>query len=86
MATTIQKWGNSLGVRIPKKMAENAALSNGVEVSVNEHNGKITIVRAKTKKKLSYIPADLGKLLAKCNKKNRHPLVDWGPPQGREVW
>jgi len=85
MTTTIQKWGNSLGIRIPKQMAEDARLSDGDAVLVRENGGKITIEPVH-KKKLTYIPANLDKLLAKCNKKNRHPEFDWGKPVGKEVW
>jgi antitoxin MazE len=85
MTTTIQKWGNSLGVRIPKALAEEAGIADGDAVTVTENNGKITVER-KQKKKLTYIPADLSKLLKGYNKKIRHPEFDWGPPVGREIW
>jgi antitoxin MazE len=85
MTTTIQKWGNSLGIRIPKQMAENANLSDGDAISIRESNGKITIEATK-KKKLTYTRIDLDKMLAKITKKNRHPEFDWGPPQGKEIW
>ncbi|MBC7754350.1 MAG: AbrB/MazE/SpoVT family DNA-binding domain-containing protein, partial [Moraxellaceae bacterium] len=47
MSVKIQKWGNSLGVRIPKAVIEKANLSEHSEVEVESKNGTIVIFPAK---------------------------------------
>lgn len=51
MKTTIQKWGNSLGVRIPNYMAKDLLLENGSSVEIVEEENRI-IIQPKTKKSL----------------------------------
>lgn len=43
MITKISRWGNSLGIRIPKPIVENLHLNIGSEVVVNQENGTIVI-------------------------------------------
>lgn len=75
MATTIQKWGNSLAVRIPKDVAERIKIHQGseIEMRVGENEGTITIVPKKQPKK--YL---LEELLAQCKPENRHVETDFG--------
>ena len=47
MRTNIQKWGNSLGVRIPKHLAEQLALQENITVDVCIENGRIVIQKDK---------------------------------------
>jgi len=54
MKTTIKKWGNSLGIRIPNLMAKDLALKNGSTVEVIEEDHKI-IIKATKKKTLNEI-------------------------------
>lgn len=79
MRTRVQKWGNSLAVRIPKPFAEGAGLrpSSEVEVSLEKGEVRLSPVRARWK---------LGYLLSRVTKKNLHAEVDAGPAVGREVW
>jgi antitoxin MazE len=81
MNARIQKWGNSLAVRIPKAAAEDAGLIEGSEVDLRAVKGGI-VVRPLRKKK-SYT---LAYLLKGVRKDNLHKEVDWGRPMGREVW
>ena len=80
MNATIQKWGNSLALRIPKLFALQAHLEQGILVDVSVVEGKI-IVDAKRRRKRS-----LSQLLKGVTKDNLHSEVDWGKPMGREVW
>jgi mRNA interferase MazF len=75
----VQKWGNSLAVRIPKPFAEEAGLqpSSEVEMSLDKGEVRLTPVRPRWK---------LQQLLAGVSKKNVHSEVDSGPPVGREAW
>jgi len=79
MRTRVQKWGNSLAVRIPKPFAEGAGLraSTEVDVSLEEGELRVSLVRPRWK---------LDQLLAKVTKRNRHPEVETGPTAGREAW
>ena len=58
MATTVHKWGNSLGIRVPKSIAEQVHLSNGTEIEFETNNGVLTI-RPKRHTRRKYKLADL---------------------------
>ena len=79
MATTVQKWGNSLGLRIPKSVAEQVSLTNGTEVEFDTSGGVLT-VRPKRRRKYT-----LAKLLAQAKGPHPHRELDWDGPVGREL-
>jgi antitoxin MazE len=80
MNATIQKWGNSLALRIPQAVARDTHLENGSVVSLAVRQGKVVVEPArKTKYRLD-------DLLKGVSKKNIHASVDAGPAVGREVW
>lgn len=80
MLTKIQKWGNSLALRIPKAFALDAQLENDsfVEISLVEGQIIITPVAAPS--------WTLEELLAGINKNNLHNEVETGFAMGNEVW
>ena len=80
MRATVKKWGNSAAVRIPASVMEATHLDLDEAVEVREEKGRIVIepVRQKT-----YV---LNDLLKGITTKNLHEAVDFGPPQGKEVW
>ncbi len=80
MKTKIQKWGNSLGLRIPKSFAEDAAVEEGTTVDVSVSNGKL-IIRPVPQK--TYALEDL---LRKVTKHNVHGEASFGQPEGQEAW
>ena len=47
MLVTIQKWGNSQGIRIPKKILENLKFKENERVDIQELNGDIIIKKVK---------------------------------------
>lgn len=71
------KWGNSLAVRIPKDIAEQAHLKEGDSVIFKAAKGRIEMRCAEK------IPT-LEELVAQITPENRYPEIDWGPPVGRE--
>lgn len=73
----IQKWGNSLGIRIPKTLAQKAGLSEGTPVEIILDDNSIII------KPMRY---SLETLLSGVTPENLHQEVDTGKPVGREVW
>jgi antitoxin MazE len=81
METNIQKWGNSLGVRLPKHIAISQSLKAGSRVVVTETKTGITIEVVKKPRKYT-----LAELLKGVTKDNIHPETDWGDPVGNEIW
>jgi antitoxin MazE len=79
MRTRISKWGNSLGVRIPKAFATEAGLDDGTEVEISLVAGRIVVTVATP----GYLLADL---VGGFETSNRHPETDWGRPEGKELW
>jgi len=80
MRTVVQKWGNSLALRIPKSFAAEVGLQRETSVEVSLANGKLVITPI-AKPKLS-----LKQLLAKVTKENIHHEIDTGPAMGNETW
>jgi antitoxin MazE len=80
MHVRVQKWGNSLAVRIPKPLAEDAEVKEGTVLNLAVFEGKV-IATPVSKRKLS-----LKQLLAKVNRKTLHDEIDFGSPVGREIW
>jgi len=78
MTVTVQKWGNSLGIRIPKAIAQNAKLGKGTQVEVSVERGHVVLRPVE-------VPS-LKELLSKVKPGSRPQLVDWGKPVGKEVW
>lgn len=80
MKTRVQKWGNSLALRIPKSFAEEVGLLNDSSVEVSLSNGKLVVVPIE-KPNLS-----LKKLLSQITDENIHHEIDSGPAVGIETW
>ena len=80
MLTKIQKWGNSLGLRIPKAFANDARLDNDSLVEITLDKGRIIITPVSTP------GLTLEKLLAGVSKDNIHHEVDTGRAVGDEIW
>jgi len=78
MSAKIQKWGNSLGVRIPKNIIETIELEENSEVEIEAKDGAIIIFPKQ--KKLS-----LSSLLNQITKSNLHK-ADEDEVEGAEVW
>jgi antitoxin MazE len=80
MKTKMQKWGNSLAIRIPKAYATEVGLKEESEVDVSLKNGKLVVVPVE-KPGLT-----LKTLLAKITDENKHREADTGSAVGREAW
>jgi antitoxin MazE len=75
----IQKWGNSLALRIPKSFAAHSNIEQGSVVDLSLDNGRM-IVEAKEQ------DYSLEELLARVTKNNLHSEIDFRLPVGKEVW
>lgn len=80
MQTKIQKWGNSLGLRIPKAFAEEARVQEGSIVDVALEDGELVVRPLRSSR------YDLQSLVREVKPSNLHEAVDTGPPRGRESW
>lgn len=80
MNATIQKWGNSLAVRLPKKLLEQVGLSDNSDIEIKVVGNEIHLMPAN---KLYYT---LEELLEGMTDENRHDEIDTGQPVGNEVW
>jgi len=80
MKTRVQKWGNSLALRIPKSFAAEVGLDPNSSVEMSLRNGKLIVAPADKPK------FTLKKLLARVTEENLHDEVDTGPAVGGEAW
>ena len=80
MKTRVQKWGNSLALRIPKSFAAEARLSENTTIELSLEEGKLVI------QALTQEPLTLDELLRGVTDQNLHGEWDTGPAAGREVW
>jgi antitoxin MazE len=80
MKTRVQKWGNSLALRIPKSFAMEAGLHADVPVELSLVEGSLVVQRITPK------PVSLDQLLRGVTDENLPGEWDTGPAVGREVW
>ena len=80
MRTQVQKWGNSLALRIPKVLANEVGLDSESPVELSIEDGSIVIRPTRIK---TY---DLKDLVDGITAENVHPATDFGTPVGRESW
>jgi antitoxin MazE len=79
MTTSVSKWGNSLGIRIPKTVAAAVNVGDGDEVEVSVHEGAIVIRPTRQRYTIEELVADI-------TPEKRDRETDWGRRVGREMW
>jgi antitoxin MazE len=79
MKVQIQKWGNSLALRIPKSFAIETNIEQGTIVDVSIKDDTIVLRRGKE-------DLTLDDLLANITTENIHDEIDFGKPKGSEIW
>ena len=80
MTTTIQKWGNSQGVRIPKILLDTVKWEENEQIVIVVDNDKLIIEKAKNKRK------NIKELFADYKGEYEPTEIDWGNPEGKEIW
>ncbi len=80
MKGRVQKWGNSLAIRLPKSFAEEVGLRSDSSVELSLVRGKI-VVAPIARPRLS-----LKHLLAQVTEENLHREIDAGSATGNEAW
>ncbi len=80
MKRRIQKWGNSLALRIPRSFAEEVGIEKETPVEVSIADGRLMITP------LTGTEPTLEQLLDRITPENLHQEVDAGAATGNEVW
>lgn len=77
--TTLQRWGNSQGVRIPKFLLESLQWGENEQLVMSAVDNRIVIEKAERRKSIRELFADF--------EGSYEPVeMDWGEPVGGEVW
>ena len=83
MLTTIQKWGNSQGVRLPKRILNELLLQENDQVEIMAENNSIIIKKATRKRRAE---KSLEELFADYTGVYKGEECNTGTPVGKEVW
>jgi antitoxin MazE len=78
MKAKIARWGNSLGVRIPRGIAHRVGLDEGASVEIEAKNDRIVLTPSRPRYRLE-------DLLTGMTPRAMHAAHDWGPDKGREI-
>jgi len=80
MTAVVARWGNSLGIRIPKMIAEQTQITEGTSISFRVEGNSIVITPQKRRK------YTLDELLEGMTPDNFHPEFETGNAVGNEDW
>jgi antitoxin MazE len=80
MKTRVQKWGNSVAVRIPKSVAAEARINQDAVVELSLADGILQVTP------VGQPSFTLESLLKGITDENLHEEIGTGPPTGREAW
>lgn len=80
MDIRLQKWGNSLGIRIPSNILKSLNLKSGDSVNIKEEDDSIIITKIKNNKIF------LEERIKNYEGTNLSKEFEWDEPQGRELW
>jgi antitoxin MazE len=78
MKARIARWGNSLGVRIPRDIAGRVGLTEGTQVEIEAKGDRVVISPTRPRYRLE-------DLLVGMTPKEMRKAFDWGPDVGREA-
>ncbi len=81
MKTKAQKWGNSLAVRVPKGITEQAGVGVNDTLDIEVVEGGVILLTPRRRRKYR-----LNDLLKGMTKENMSTGIDFGRTVGREVW
>ncbi len=80
MVSKIQKWGNSLALRIPKPFADSIGFDDETEVELHIEDNKLIVTKSAPS---AYVLEDL---MSQITSDNIHKEIDFGDPIGHEAW
>jgi antitoxin MazE len=75
---TVSKWGNSLGIRIPRGVAQDAQIAEGTELDVRVEDGRVVLE--------ALAAPNLDQMLARVTSENLHGELMSDSSVGREAW
>lgn len=78
MEAIIKEWGNSLAIRLPKSLLKELGIGKNTKIELKIENDTL-LMKPKREK-------DLDTLLAEIDENNLHNEIDFGKPEGKEVW
>lgn len=82
MRVKLAKWGNSVGVRLPRTILETAGVREGEEMEVVADQTGVRLWPLRPKKvTLDWIVSEMQRL----GPDHEPPTVDWGPDVGSEI-
>ena len=81
MTTTIQKWGNSQGVRIPKIVLDTVKWTENEKIIILVEGDQLVIKKADENKR-----ENIKELFADYKGEYEPTKIDWGEPEGEEIW
>ncbi len=81
MTTSIQKWGNSQGIRLPKYILEAIQWKENEVINITTENDKIIIEKATVSER-----KNIKELFANFDEEYKPTQIDWGKPEGEEIW
>lgn len=76
---TLQKWGNSQGIRLPKFLLNELGWSEDEELSVVKEDDKLIIKKLNKRK-------NIVELFDGYDGDYRPEEIDWGEAKGKEPW
>lgn len=80
--TKVSKWGNSLGIRIPKKIVEQLKIEEGSRIKINQKENKIELERQIPEDQ----PLTMDWVIDNLSDDYDHNDYSLGKPMGREIW
>lgn len=90
MLATIQRWGSSLGIRIPKSVLEDAGLSLNDRVELTPTSDGFAAHKVNPPMRHRTLKERLeefyGLPIDEIQRSASEPEIDWGPPVGEEIW
>ena len=89
MVASVQKWGNSLGIRIPRIFLDAASIGENDKVELEQNGETITIRKLAPTVHRSLeerLVAFYGKPIEAIASVESSAEYDWGSPTGDEIW
>jgi antitoxin MazE len=83
MRGKVSRWGNSLAVRIPKAIADEAGVDVDDAIEIHVRDSKIFLEPANRRQRGDLT---LDELLDQIPEGSEDEELDWGPPVGKEIW
>jgi len=81
MKARIQKWGNSMALRIPKIIIDEMGLAENHQIELHLQDGALVVRRAETQDSYSLVD-----LVKDITPETSHSIIEFDGPKGKEVW